>query len=354
MTIAIQGLGTAVPELAIGPDQAAEYLSELGGFDAGQTRKLRALQRRSGVLTRHAALLRGNGRGQTLALAPGEGSSTAGRMARYAEVAPALALAASTEALQRAACDALEITHLVTVSCTGFQAPGVDAYLIKQLGLPATVRRLHVGFMGCHGALNALGAADGFVAADPEARVLLCAVELCTLHAPDSWIPERIVPSALFADGAASAVLSAAGGEQVWTANSFGSVLMPESESDMGWRVGDRGFEMNLSARVPALIQRHLRPWLTAWLDGLGLALEDVRSWAVHPGGPRILDAVGAALELPQGALDVSREVLATHGNMSSPTVLFILRRLEERGAEGPCVALGFGPGLVAEGMLLR
>jgi predicted naringenin-chalcone synthase len=121
----------------------------------------------------------------------------------------------------------------------------------------------------------------------------------------------------------------------------------------MTWTVGDHGFEMTLARQVPGLIARHLRPWLEGWLAGHGLTREGVRSWAIHPGGPRILDAVEEGLNLPRCATAVSREVFRAHGNMSSPTLLFILDELRSRGAERPCVALGFGPGLMAEAALL-
>ena len=128
---------------------------------------------------------------------------------------------------------------------------------------------------------------------------------------------------------------------------------MPDSKDAMTWKIGDHGFEMTLSARVPELIHRHLRPWLESWLGEQNLSLQDVATWAVHPGGPRILQEVTEALGLRADALDASRGVLAEFGNMSSPTVLFVLDRLSREQAPRPCVALGFGPGLVAEVMLL-
>ena len=127
---------------------------------------------------------------------------------------------------------------------------------------------------------------------------------------------------------------------------------MPESEDAMTWRIGNNGFIMSLSSRVPELIGNHLRPWLESWLNDHKLTLDEIRSWAVHPGGPRILGSVVKALNLAKDAVDVSREVLRDHGNMSSPTILFILNRLRERNAPRPCVALGFGPGLMAEATL--
>ena len=155
----------------------------------------------------------------------------------------------------------------------------------------------------------------------------------------------------IFADGAAAVAGSAApaGG---WALKASGSCLIPESAPDMGWTVGDHGFVMTLSRKVPALIAAHLRDWLVGWLRDNGLSLDDVRHWAVHPGGPKILTAVEESLGLPPAALAPSRAVFAEYGNMSSPTVLFVLDRLRREGAAGPCVALGFGPGLVAEAAL--
>ena len=133
-----------------------------------------------------------------------------------------------------------------------------------------------------------------------------------------------------------------------------GACLFPDCEDAMTWTIGDHNFEMTLSKRVPALIGEGLRPWLEAWLAQNGLTLDDVASWAIHPGGPRILSAVEEALGLTGEQAAASRGVFADYGNMSSPTVLFILERLRSRGAPRPCVALGFGPGLAAEAALLR
>ncbi|MCC6154308.1 MAG: type III polyketide synthase, partial [Candidatus Hydrogenedentes bacterium] len=210
-----------------------------------------------------------------------------------------------------------------------------------------------VGFMGCHGALNGLRVARGFIESDPNARVLLCAVELCSLHYHYGWNPEQIVANALFADGSAAIVATAGkGGENEWAIRGTGSCLVPESEDAMTWRIGNNGFIMSLSSRVPELIGSHLRPWMEGWLQQHKLTLDDVKSWAVHPGGPRILGSVVKALNLTKDAVDVSREILRDHGNMSSPTILFILNRLREANAPRPCVALGFGPGLMAEATL--
>jgi predicted naringenin-chalcone synthase len=141
-------------------------------------------------------------------------------------------------------------------------------------------------------------------------------------------------------------------GEGPWQVAATGSCLIPDSEDTMTWRIGNNGFVMSLSSRVPELIGTHLRPWMEAWLKESGFTIPDIQSWAVHPGGPRILSSTCKALDLDKDAVAVSREVLKEHGNMSSPTILFILKRLRDRNAPRPCVALGFGPGLMAEATL--
>jgi predicted naringenin-chalcone synthase len=265
-------------------------------------------------------------------------------------------VAASRDALAKSGLPARAITHVVTVSCTGFFAPGIDRSLITALGLSPSVERTHVGYMGCHGALNGLRVARAFTGVEPGARVLLCAVELCSLHYHYGWDPQKVIANALFADGAAAVVgvAPSAAPPGAWRAAAAGSCLVPDSAGAMTWTVSDHGFEMSLSKHVPGLIARHLRPWMEGWLASYDIALTAVGSWAVHPGGPRILDAVEEGLGLPRTATVASRQVFAECGNMSSPTVLFILDRLRAAGAQRPCVALAFGPGLTAEAALFR
>jgi predicted naringenin-chalcone synthase len=360
MTLRITGLATAVPPRIARQAEAAELSPLFCGADQRQARMLRVLYRKSGVETRHSVAVRG-GEGPLAERIPyypvaqgpdDRGPTTRQRMGWYEQEAPPLALEACREALVRADTDPDEVTHLVTVSCTGFFSPGVDAAVIQELGLSRGVHRTHVGFMGCHGALNGLRAAGAF-GADPDAVVLMCAVELCSLHFAYGWDPEMLVANTLFADGAAALVGRGGGGESDgWRLRASGTFLMPDSDEAMTWRIGDHGFRMTLSPQVPVLIRAHLAAWLTDWLAGLGLGPDDVASWAVHPGGPRILDAVEEALGLSDGELAVSRETLRDYGNMSSPTVLFILERMRREGAARPCVALAFGPGLVVEAAL--
>jgi predicted naringenin-chalcone synthase len=346
---------------------AARLASYLAAHEPDQARRIAALYRRSGVRTRRFALLQGSPgageppwRSQDLfqAATPGasageRGPGTASRMARYERHAAPLAVEAAQATLVGTGVSSARVTHLVTVSCTGFVAPGVDIALIEQLGLARGVERVHVGFMGCQGALNGLRVARALAVAEPGACVLLCAVELCGLHFQYADDPDAAVANSLFADGAAAALVAQGDDEGGWRLAASASALLPDSLDAMTWAIGDRGFRMTLSPRVPALIEQHLGSWLAGWLARQGLAIGDVASWAIHPGGTRVVGAVERALGLDARAGAAAREVLAEHGNMSSPTVLFVLKRLMDRGARRPCVALAFGPGLTVEAALL-
>jgi predicted naringenin-chalcone synthase len=360
--LSILGVGTAVPQHRMSQDQAYQLTDEIACTSPQQSRLAGTLYRRAGVDNRHTVLphriavkwAKESATELGIADGPGPGPTTARRMELYEDLAFPLALDASQQAIAEAGVPADAITHLITVSCTGFAAPGVDIQLLGSLGLPAETQRINVGFMGCHGAINGLRAAHALAALPTTGHVLLCAVELCSLHYRFQWDPERMLGNALFADGAAALVCRAANTDDTGLrVAATGSCLIPESTDAMSWRIGEHGFEMSLSARVPDLIAEHLRPWLTSWLSRNGTSLEEIRSWVVHPGGPRIVTAVEESLGLRGEATALSRQVLAEFGNMSSPTVLFILQRLRERQAAGSCVMLGFGPGLMAEAALL-
>jgi predicted naringenin-chalcone synthase len=359
--VSLLGIGTAVPPSM----RQADVTTIAEGF-ACETDKQRAWLRRvflrSGVESRGSVLIQSEATNmadmQGFYPAPPNaeyrGPTTAARMERYASEAPVLAATAAHRALAQANQEADAITHLITVSCTGFVAPGLDAALIQRLSLPPDVNRQHIGFMGCHAAFNALGAARSIVRADPSARVLACCVELCSLHFAYGWAPGKLVANALFGDGAAAAVVGNGEAEtENWELRDSASLLLPDSLDAMTWRIGDHGFEMTLSPELPAMVEARLRPWCEEWLGKNGLAIADIPRWAIHPGGPKILTAAAAALGIGEESLKYSREVLAAHGNMSSATILFVLNAMA-KDAEGPCVALGFGPGLMMEGMLLE
>ena len=354
----MNGLGTANPPHSMSMEEATDLAKTICCETDKQRRIVEAIYRRSQVQNRYTCVphrtaldwvtLDENGQRSEQSFGP----TMAQRMAFYEQHATIVASSACQAALRESTFDAAAITHLITVTCTGFFAPGVDVSLVRDLPLRRTTERVQVGFMGCHGVVNGLRVAQG-LAANPANRVLLCAVELCSLHYWFQWDPERLVGNALFADGAAAVVGGGHENQQtICRLAATGSCLIPDSLDDLTWRIGDHGFEMNLGARVPELIREHLRPWLEAWLSEQGHSLDSVKAWAVHPGGPRIVSAVETALTLPREATSVSREILTKYGNMSSPTMLFILNQLRKNSSYLPCVALGFGPGLVAEAAL--
>ncbi|MBY0524763.1 MAG: type III polyketide synthase [Gemmataceae bacterium] len=366
MSLTLLGLGTAVPATQVTQSDALRIAQTVCCRTEAQVALATHVHNHSGIATRHMAYSRAilddvlqqtkKSRSEFLPTSASDncGPTTGMRMKRYLEHAVPLAVSAARKALAESGTSAVDLTHLVTVSCTGFQAPGMELDLIHGLDLTATIERTHIGFMGCHGALNGLRVADAFAGADPAARILLCATELCSLHFHFGFDPQKMVANALFADGSAAVVGAALPMADAWRVAATGSCILPDSRADMGWVIGDHGFEMTLSRRIPELIAKNLRPWMQGWLGQSGLGFQDVRTWAVHPGGPMILNAVEEALVLPGSATAVSREVLSEFGNMSSATILFIIDRLRRRQAPRPCVALAFGPGMAAEAVLFQ
>ena len=357
----ILAIGTALPTTRIAQGAAAEVAATLAHADERGARSLRALYRRSGVDQRGAVVI--DDAGRPWFFRPGEngdpdGPSTGARLEVFEPAANTLAEAAARDAIAVAGVRPSAITHLITVSCTGFAAPGVDHAIITRLGLESTVQRTNVGFMGCHAAINALRVAGAIAQAEPSAVVLVCCVELCSLHFQYAARREgQAVANALFADGAGAVVMSAdpahAPDAPTPTLRATASRLFPNSSDAMSWRIGDRGFEMTLSPRVPGLLQTHVPEWIDGWLASLSLTRADIGGWAIHPGGPRIVAAVREALELPPECCAHSTGVLADHGNMSSPTILFILKRLQDARVPRPWLAMAFGPGLAGEAALI-
>ena len=273
--------------------------------------------------------------------------STAARMRLYAPLAQALALQA-IDALDLGA-ERHRITHVVAASCTGFTAPGLDLHIARALDLPATVGRTLVGFMGCSAAVPALRTACDTVRADPTARVLVVNCELSTLHLQETSDLETVLSFMLFADGASAALVTA---DPVGLAiDDFRSVILPDSAGLITWQIGDQGFDMHLSGKVPGRIATMLRAELEGDGSGLlrGQGTQAYDLWAVHAGGRTVLDAVEIGLSLDPDALRHSRAVLQEYGNMSSATVMFVLARImaQREGERG--LGMAFGPGMVAE-----
>jgi predicted naringenin-chalcone synthase len=282
---------------------------------------------------------------------------TAQRNALFARHAGALATEVVRDLLRDAGEDPAAITHIVTASCTGFAAPGFDCQVVSELGLPTSVQRFHIGFMGCFAAFPALRLADHICRSEPAARVLIICLELCTLHFTASRDPGVLVANSLFADGAAAALVSAApdiNARPLYALRKFSSRILPSSADDMTWIVGDHGFEMRLSAAVPRLIEAHLNPLLEGQCRAAGIQPSDVRHWAIHPGGRAILDKSAVALGVAPDRLAASYSVLRDYGNMSSATILFVLSELARTAGPGPVFSIAFGPGLTAESALLE
>lgn len=347
----INRIGTALPPLDIHAMFVAFMRKTLqqGKFD----RVFERMVDRSGIFHRHSVLPREELSPEPTArdcfYAPGRFPTTARRMQAYARHAPDLAMRA-IEALNLAG-QGQRLTHLVVASCTGFTAPGLDQILARRLRLRGDLQRSLVGFMGCSAAVPALRIARDAVLADSAARVLVVNLELCSLHLQETDDLEQALMFLLFGDGSSAALVTA---EPSGIAlHDFRAALIPDSEAMITWHIGNDGFDMTLSGKVPGKIVQTLRAEL-AREDGAGLlrgeGTQAIDLWAVHGGGRTILDAVEAGFALDPQALQLSRKVLAECGNMSSATVMFVLQRMLEKAVSGTRgLAMAFGPGVTAE-----
>ena len=403
MAVTLRALQTAVPPTILYQEQVRDVFASQPGLSRLAQRLVTTSFNVSGIDTRHTVIdeltLDGNGavpqffdpETQTL-LVPG----TRVRNELYITEATKLFVEAGRRALD--ACpdvDAADVTHVVTVSCTGFYAPGPDYMLVRELGLSPATQRYHLGFMGCYASMPALRTAKQFALADPDAVVLVVSAELCSLHLRTSNDPDTIVASSLFADGAAACIVSnraPAPGEKALNLDHFETVITPVGEGDMAWKIGDEGFEMVLSTYVPHIIDEHIEGALAPLLardaelaellepDGslsvtvAAASVSDndpssesapasvavlakplnmaIAHWAIHPGGRSILDKTEAKLGLSEAQLVPARETLRRYGNMSSATVLFVMKAILDGGAteDGDRVcAMAFGPGLTVE-----
>ena len=369
MPTVLESIATGTPSLRKSQAEAAEFMTQIERLPEPLRNRLPALYRGSAIDARHSCV-EDYGKEDpddftffppNWALEPAP--TTQERNEQYREAAIPLAEDVARRALRDSSVQADDITHVIAVSCTGFFAPGLDVELVKRLDLPATTQRTFIGFMGCYAAFNALRVAHGFCQSQPDARVLLVCTELCTLHFQIDDSLESVIVNSLFADGAAAAVLSArsaaaARGHYAYVDGRC--QLDDDSMEDMTWSIGNTGFQMGLSSRVPSIIADHLPAYVDELLGAHDLARRDVDFWAVHPGGRRIVEAAQEALDLPDGATDDSLAVLRRYGNMSSPTVLFVLQRILQRAAQANGqapehgVAMAFGPGLTIEGALFE
>jgi alpha-pyrone synthase len=274
--------------------------------------------------------------------------STGARMKLFEEQAPMLAeiavgrLDLGTERNR--------LTHILISCCTGFSAPGLDLEIMSRCGLPVSLERSIIGFMGCYAAINTLKLARHIVRSEPHARVLVLNLELCSLHLKETANLDEILSFLIFGDGCAASIVSA---DPVGLAlDSFRAVLVPDTSDLITWNIGDFGFDMVLSGQVPGAILEALRHGAGEILEGAPVGAIDL--WAVHPGGRSVLDAVERAFDLRTHALSASRNILRRFGNMSSATVMFVLQTMLRASAGTRGCAMSFGPGLIAETMLFH
>ncbi len=284
------------------------------------------------------------------------------RMGFYRQEAIKIAMQAAQNCL--AAFDASftgKISHLITVSCTGMYAPGIDIDLIENLGLNRHAERTCINFMGCYGSINALKVADTICRANPEAKVLIVSVELCTLHFQKENTLENWIANSLFSDGAAAVIVENTDKRSLTkpylSLKSFYAEYIYEAKDEMNWQIGNFGYEMILTSKVSKQIQKHIRPLADQVLQKAGLVLEDIDRFAIHPGGKKILDAAEAGLGICACKNSMAHQVLAEYGNMSSATILFVLQKiLDEKAEQASQNILGFafGPGLTVESLVMQ
>ena len=274
--------------------------------------------------------------------------STGARMKLFEQQAPMLAEAAI--ARLNLGNERSTLTHILISCCTGFTAPGLDLEIMQRCGLPDSMERSIVGFMGCYAAINTLKLARHIVRSEPKARVLVLNLELCSLHLKETANLDEILSFLIFGDGCAASIVTA---EPVGLAiDSFRAVLVPDTRDLITWNIGDLGFDMVLSGKVPGAILEALRAGGGDILEGAPISAIDL--WAVHPGGRSVLDAVERAFDLRSSALSASRNILRRFGNMSSATVMFVLETMLRASAGTRGCAMSFGPGLIAETMLFH
>jgi len=365
MSVLIHHLETLTPSRCYPQEYAGGKMAEWTS-DERQKRMVRALNRKSGIEQRYSVIESfDEGREDDFFPLDGEGGrkqpSTAQRNAIYTEASRRLAVELARRTIDN--CPGIEtgdISHVVTISCTGFCNPGPDYHIITELGLAPSTQRYHLGFMGCYAAFPGLHMAQQFCTADPEAVVLVMCLELCTLHLQLDGGEDSMLANALFSDGVAASIVSArplATGQRGYRLGSFRSTLIPGGLQDMAWTIGDFGFDIALSSYIPKIIGANIEQALAPLLNDAALGFDAIGTWAVHPGGKAIVDKVAESLSLLPEQVAPSREVLRRFGNMSSATILFVLQEALKRSpADSPeqVCAMAFGPGLTVEMALLE
>lgn len=355
--ISLLGLGTALPKHSLSQSDAAKLMESSLQDKPELARFARRIFKSCGVETRYTCEPSFTGNPEECEYLPSNTSlkvpSTAERMDTYKREAVPLGIEAAEKALRDSNTAPEEITHLITVSCTGQFLPGLDVLLIKKLGLSSRTTRQPLIFQGCAAGLKAIQSARDIVQGFKNAKVLIVCVELCSLHFQPVMEREALFAASFFGDGAAACIVGMAE-EQHRNYYQLGkgySILLPDSTEDMTWDVGNTGFDLYLSPRIPKLLGAHLAEEMKFLMDG---ASDQPELYAIHPGGRGIVDSVQDVLGLRDDQSKFSRDILKNFGNLSSVTIMFVLDAMrkelqsqQRESVEG--VAMAFGPGLTAE-----
>ncbi len=353
----ITSIGTAVPIYEITREQSANFVSGVLELSEIAHRKLKILYRASGIEKRYSVLEDSIKTSDFQFFRKNNFPTTAQRMALYEQEALPLALDAIADCFRNQSLDKQEITHLITVSCTGMYAPGLDIEIIEKLNLPSNTKRTCINFMGCYGAFNALKVADAFCRAEKNAKVLIIHVELCTIHLQNSTLPDHLLSNAIFADGASVALIESENRPNSLEINGFYCGLASEGKQDMAWMIRDFGFDMRLSAYVPSILEKNIKNLVEDLCRNLDIELTEIRHFATHPGGKKILESIERALDLPASCHESAYEILKNYGNMSSVTVWFVLSQMMQKYQanqhKNKVLAMAFGPGLTIESAVL-
>jgi len=352
-------IGTAVPTHQHEQAAILDFMQTVYALNDVEKRKLKFLYRQGGIANRYSVIpdysLPAN---EWSFYTPSENlepfPKLEKRMQWYQQYAAELSLHAIQKCIRNYS--AFPITHLITVSCTGMSAPGLDLELMELMQLPATTVRTSVNFMGCYAAIHALKIADAFCKADKNANVLIVCTELCTLHFQKEYTIDNITSSMLFADGAAAVLVSGNNTLPGLQIENFYSRVSLEGKKDMAWELSSKGFLMTLSSYVADMIEGDFNTLVQQALKSANLQKEDITDWCIHPGGKRILEAVHKSLGFTNGQLQAGYDILRDYGNMSSPTVLFVLEKITQSlQQDKPATIFGaaFGPGLTMETLIL-
>jgi len=360
----ITSIGISNPEHRFAQQAIAHFMVKAMHLEENEARKLYALYRATGIETRYSVLA-DYGRDSDFDFFPNNEAlqpfpSTSQRLNLYKKYAIQLSVNSVTECLAKfPSLKKEEITHLIVVSCTGMYAPGLDIDLVKSLDLNFSIHRTCINFMGCYAAFNAMKLANAFCTADVNAKVLVVCTELCSIHFQKENTEDNLMANALFADGSAALLIEANPRQGInLKPINFHCDLATHGEEKMAWSVGDQGFEMKLSTYVPEIIRSGIKKLTQSLLNEIAMEFSDVNYFAIHPGGKKILEVIEQELNLSKNQNHFAYEVLKNYGNMSSPTVLFVLNaichQLEEIDSGKNILSFAFGPGLTLESMLLK